>query len=77
VCEGGRRIVFLEQMLHRLQILGRSLESFDLLMQLRVLGLFVEQNLVDIFQEKPPTRTLPLLSAGSNGGYSALDYVGK
>ncbi len=72
VGKGQTRVIVLKEVLHRLQVFGRSLESFDLLAQLRLLGLFGAKYFVDIFHRKPPTKNLLLLSAVSNVGWRFL-----
>jgi hypothetical protein len=63
--------------LHGFQIPSRSLESLDLFAQVGLMSLFGAYHFVDILQEKPPLSTLTMLSAGSNGGCRAGDYLGK
>lgn len=74
---GDWSIVFLQQMLNRFIFPSGSLESFDLFTQLCLLSLFRSNNLVDIFQVKPPMWTLTMLSTGCNGGCRNRDYLGK
>jgi hypothetical protein len=62
---------FVEQVLHRLEALGCTLQSFNLLTQLFLLGLFLTQDFEYVFQERPPTGLYCFLSAGSNDTHSA------
>jgi hypothetical protein len=70
VASGYRLILFIEQVLHRLEALSGPLKSLNLLTQLFLLGLFLTQDFEYVFQERPPTGLYWFLPAGSNDTHS-------